>query len=70
MGLRIFGPDVIARLDGLDGLKTVLRMDLSACSEAADGSASRFLKLLDSLGIPLRWFRFQFRLGVLLHDHR
>ena len=57
VGLRIFGPDVIARLDVLDGLEAVLRVDLGPCGEAADSSSCGFLKLLDSLGIPHRRFR-------------
>ena len=48
----------------------LFRMDLCPCSEASDGSSCGFLQFLDSLGIPDSRFRFELRLGVLLHDHR
>ena len=70
MGLRIFGPDVIARLDGLDGLKAVLRMDLGSCSESCRTLGNRLRLLLDDLGIFLRFANLSPALHLLLGNHR
>ena len=70
MSFRAFGPDVIARLDGLDRLESVLRMDLSPCGEACCTLGNRLRLLLDDSSIFLRLADLSLTLHLLLGYHR
>ena len=70
MSFRVFGPDIISRLDGLDRLESVLRMDLSPCGEACCTLGNRLRLLLDDSGAFLRLADLSLTLHLLLSNHR